>query len=144
MILISHRGNINGKQPSFENSPEYIMAAIEAGYEVEIDVWYKDDSLWLGHDGPEYKTDVDFLFKGDFWIHCKNIEALSRLQPWRLNTFWHDNDDYTLTNNGTIWAYPGKPVPPGFETIAVLPEIHEVDVTNFNGVCSDFIERYKV
>lgn len=142
MILISHRGNIKGKQPSFENSPDYIMEAVEAGYDVEIDVWWKDDSFWLGHDYPEYKTNVDFLFKGSFWIHCKNIEALCRLQPWGLNTFWHDTDDYTLTNRGVIWAYPNKPVPKGYETIAVLPEIYNTDVTNFDGICSDYIESY--
>ena len=43
MILISHRGNINGKNPEKENHPDYIWVAIQAGYEVEIDVWFKDN-----------------------------------------------------------------------------------------------------
>ena len=41
MILISHRGNIEGKQPKLENKPEYISKALELGYNVEIDIWYK-------------------------------------------------------------------------------------------------------
>ena len=28
MILISHRGNINGPNPEMENNPEYIQKAI--------------------------------------------------------------------------------------------------------------------
>ena len=42
MILISHRGNINGKFKSWENEPTYIDKAISEGYDVEVDVWYKD------------------------------------------------------------------------------------------------------
>lgn len=39
MIKIAHRGNINGKLPEMENSPNYVMAAIEKGYDCEIDLW---------------------------------------------------------------------------------------------------------
>ena len=77
MILISHRGNIDGKKPERENSPEYILEAIEFGYHVEVDVWYKDNQLYLGHDGPQYETDVAFLKNEKLWCHCKNSEALA-------------------------------------------------------------------
>ena len=46
MILISHRGNIDGPNPKLENSPEYIQLAMEKGFDVEVDVWYKDDNWW--------------------------------------------------------------------------------------------------
>ena len=42
MYLISHRGNVNGKNPDRENSPLYIKAALTLGYDVEVDVWYID------------------------------------------------------------------------------------------------------
>ena len=48
MILISHRGNINGRIPDLENSPDYIDAAIKLGYDVEVDVWFYNDSFFLG------------------------------------------------------------------------------------------------
>jgi len=32
--LISHRGNINGKNPQFENNPQYIDYAIKNNYNV--------------------------------------------------------------------------------------------------------------
>jgi glycerophosphoryl diester phosphodiesterase len=54
MILIAHRGNLNGKQPERENSPEYIKEALEKGYHVEVDVWLKEtNNLFLGHDSPK-------------------------------------------------------------------------------------------
>lgn len=49
MILISHRGNLMGKT-SYENEPDYIMNAIKEGFDVEIDVWYQNNTLYLGHD----------------------------------------------------------------------------------------------
>ena len=36
---IAHRGNVNGKNESRENSPDYIMEAISLGFYVEIDVY---------------------------------------------------------------------------------------------------------
>ena len=47
MILISHRGNLDGKNESEENNPLYIEEALNAGYEVEIDVWYKYGEFYL-------------------------------------------------------------------------------------------------
>ena len=40
MKLISHRGNITGRQPDQENTPAYIESAL-ATYDCEIDVFYK-------------------------------------------------------------------------------------------------------
>ena len=40
MILISHRGNLDGKELSFENRPDYIDKAIRHGFDVEIDIRY--------------------------------------------------------------------------------------------------------
>jgi len=48
-MLISHRGNIDGKT-LLENQPSYIDDAIDLGYDVEIDIWYIGDKLYLGHD----------------------------------------------------------------------------------------------
>ena len=60
MILISHRGNITGRFEHYENEPTYLDKAIKEGYDVEIEVWFKDNILWLGHDKPEYC--MDFIF----------------------------------------------------------------------------------
>ena len=146
MILIAHRGNINGPDSLNENKPETIIKCINKGYHVEIDVRLINNELFLGHDNPDYKVKLDFLlkYKEYLWIHCKNLEALTCLTPLGLNTFSHDKDDYVLTSKGIIWAYPGKEV--NKKCICVMPE-WEGDVKEFNkecfGVCSDYIELIK-
>ena len=59
MILIAHRGNLNGKT-NRENQPEYIQEALVQDFDVEIDVWYIEDEFWLGHDIPQYKIEEIF------------------------------------------------------------------------------------
>jgi hypothetical protein len=145
MILISHRGNINGRMESWENEPTYIALAISKGYDVEIDVWYKDNMLWLGHDKPDYG--IYFRFIRDrlskLWIHCKNIEAVIYFKEcgYDINYFWHEEDTLTLTSHNHLWVYPGKQ--PIINSIAVMPEINNDDVSQCLGICSDYIERYK-
>ena len=73
MILISHRGNINGKNVEMENHPSYIDTALNLWYDVEIDVWYIDGVLFLGHDNPQYEVSLEWLEhrSPSLWIHCK-------------------------------------------------------------------------
>ena len=48
MILISHRANLDKINFDDENKPDYILAAIELGYDVEIDFWVVNKKLFLG------------------------------------------------------------------------------------------------
>jgi len=145
MILISHRGNINGKFESYENEPTYIDKAISEGYDVEVDVWYKDKMLWLGHDKPDYGIDFRWFRDriGKLWVHCKNVEAVVYFKEcgYDVNYFWHEEDTLTLTSHNYLWVYPGKQ--PIRNSIAVMPEIHNDDVFQCLGICSDYIEKYK-
>lgn len=141
MILISHRGNLNGKNKERENSISYITEALSMGFDVEIDVWFVGGEFWLGHDSPQYKTDYKFLMNEKFWCHAKNIEALMEMKKYAIHYFWHENDEFTLTSKNYIWAYPTKENKPG--TISVLPEINNQNVDGCKGVCSDFIKNYK-
>ncbi len=142
MILIAHRGNINGKNPKMENSPVYLWEAIHNGYNVEADVWY-DNGWWLGHDKPIYKIDTTSLHY--FWCHAKNSEALELLSNSNnpnYNYFWHQEDTYTLTSNGYVWVYPTKQLLTG--SICVLPEQGSNDDIHIcGGICSDYIIKYK-
>ena len=149
MILISHRGNINGKQPDKENHPDYIFDALRQGYNVEIDVWFVDGKFKLGHDFPTYDFPFELIeiHARNLWIHCKNINAITQFNIYfdstsaYINYFWHQKDDVTLTLKGYIWAYPGKQ--PIKNSIAVLPEINNDDLTQAIGICSDYIKNYK-
>ena len=141
MILISHRGNTHGPNQKKENNPEYINETLLKGFNVEIDVWYTSD-WFLGHDAPQYSVSLDFLKNYRLWCHAKNLEALNRmLQEDKIICFWHEEDTATLTNNGYIWTYPGKPLTE--RSIAVLPEqTKSMEVLQAAGICSDYIERY--
>ena len=141
MYLISHRGNTNGPKKNLENSPEYIHQTLKSGYNVEIDVRYVDGFFYLGHDTADYKIEKSFLLTDRLWCHAKNVEALEELKKLNCNYFWHDNDDYTLTSNGFIWAYTGRKLTKN--SICVLPEKADYKEINCAGICSDFIEKYK-
>lgn len=146
MILISHRGNINGKNTERENQPEYIDETLELGYDVEVDVWYEDGKLYLGHDLPQYEIQLEWLWKrhSKLWIHCKNLKAIEFFNNQISNSlhyFWHEEDEVTLTSKGYIWAYPGNQPIKG--SIAVLPELNHDDLSDCYGICSDFIKKYK-
>tara|TARA_R110000737_G_C14539729_1_gene478795 strand:- start:12 stop:437 length:426 start_codon:yes stop_codon:yes gene_type:complete len=140
MVLISHRGNIQGKSPGLENMPEYINDTLNKGYHVEIDVWYKN-GFYLGHDNPQYNVKPNFLAQDKIWCHAKNIEAIIEMSKYpKIHYFWHQEDDITLTSKGYIWAYPGKQ--PIKNSIAVLPEIYNDNLDKCIGICSDNIQEY--
>ncbi len=148
MIYISHRGNINGRIEDSENKPEYIDDTIQLGFDVEIDVWYIDGKWWLGHDGPQYEIDFEWMDNRShkLWIHCKNKQAVEYLvendyEAANINWFWHEEDTMTLTSFNYVWAYPGKQ--PIKKSIAVMPEINNDDISKCGGICSDYIKDYK-
>ena len=142
MKLISHRGNINGKIEKLENSPSYIDAAIELGYDVEVDIWKDSDGFYLGHDEPTYPVDLLWLSNRGLrlWVHCKNHQALAYLNQTDLHYFWHNDDDATITSNGIIWSHPR--IKPIRNSIAVLPDTEKWKVSECMGVCSDNIINY--
>ena len=146
MKLISHRGNLEGPNPERENHPDYIYEALQAGYDVEIDVWWVDGKFKLGHDEPQYDFPFDLLtnFYPKLWIHCKNMDALSYLNGLdsngsKLNYFSHENDLGVLTSRGYIWSTHLYK-----RGILVMPEVFNKEPNeNTIGVCSDYIKNYK-
>jgi hypothetical protein len=146
MILIAHRGNINGVNEKLENSPTYVDSAINSGFHVEIDLRLVDGKLFLGHDNPDYLIDKNWIIEriDTLWIHAKNIETLEFLKDQipASNFFWHDTDDATLTSSGFIWTYPGKQLTK--YSVAVLPELCMFqNLSIAYGICSDKIYEFK-
>ena len=90
----------------------------------------------------------EFLEQPGLWIHAKNIDALHVLgADAKLNFFWHQEDDYTLTSQGYIWTYPGKHLMS--HSVCVMPEWDkELDLTTFKpdcyGICSDYVNLIKI
>jgi hypothetical protein len=147
MILISHRGNVDGKNTPMENHPSYIDIALNLGYDVEIDVWYIDGKLWLGHDEPQYEVSLEWLElrSPSFWIHCKDMNSLSYFNEYsnkvssQFNYFSHDVDMGVLTSHNYIWSTNLYN-----RGILVLPEVFNREPNEGTlGICSDIIQNYK-
>jgi len=152
MILIAHRGNTNGPNPNLENDPKYIVEAVDKGFDVEVDIWYTSDGLFLGHDNPQCKIEKDFLYtyKDKFWVHCKNLEAMRYLRHSdlkngfvQLNYFGHDNDEYVLTSKNYLFCKPTKNLDEN--CVLVMPEYYNFTWSNEEclAVLTDFPEKYK-
>ena len=141
MILISHRGNLNGIQKKNENNPNYIDNALNEGYEVEVDVRYENGDFFLGHDCNQFKINEKYLLRKGIWCHAKTSFALDALYKIKAHHFWHQEDDYTITSRGYIWSYPGKKLLD--KSICVLPEKAHYEKINCIGICSDTIKKYK-
>ena len=77
MILISNRGNISGCNPLLENTPDYIDSAIKLGYNVKIDLWYRDSKFFLGVEAPETEISWDWITDNleYLWIQSMDTET---------------------------------------------------------------------
>ena len=143
MKVISHRGNLNGPNPSTENSIPAINIALYHGFDVEIDIWYKNNNWYLGHDKPKYLIDESFLQNKKLWCHAKNLDALNlMLKNNKIHCFWHQNDDFTLTSKSYIWTYPTKEIKDN--SIIVLRSKKDKVPKKCFGVCTDFPLTYKI
>lgn len=141
MFFIAHRGNFEGSSTD-ENSPSRIQKALDAKFHVEFDVWVLNSGWWLGHDSPLYKISFKFIEDLDqkrIWAHAKNLRALEELSTRKVQCFWHQEDDFTLTSTGFIWTYPEKNV--GKNSVIVCKSMGELrSVVKDNvaaGVCAD-------
>lgn len=147
MRWILHRGNNNGPN-TIENNPIKLLSLIENCYEIEIDLWYRDNRFYLGHDFPEYEIEEEFLEQNGLWIHCKDAKTLEyvNLNKRYLHYFYHTNEDYVLTSKGYIWCFVGKPALEN--SVVVMPEkalsyyTYEELISKNCIVCSDYLEDY--
>lgn len=159
MILISHRGNLSGKDFKRENSQPYIQEAIDAGYHVEIDILHNDGEFLHGHEwgGTKGKVDPKFLVKNhkNLLIHCKDRESIlfcDKISA-QLNYFYHERDDFVFSSYMWMIAHSRVADLIAFNndkfldgSICMLPEkygLSKESVKNCAGVCSDIISFYK-
>jgi hypothetical protein len=148
MLIIAHRGLIEGPNETLQNTPDQIETALKAGFDVELDLWLRGDSWYLGHDDPDHLVSWDFINQDRLWIHCKNLQAFFALKSngGIHNFFWHESDAVVLTSQGYVWTYFGKPETKSQYSICVMPEItygldHMSDTVrsqSWYGVCTDW------
>lgn len=140
MLIISHRGNINGPSED-ENTPDKITEAIRRGFDVEVDVWVTNEGFCLGHDEPMFRINYSFLLNPRLWIHCKNEQALIELfLNEKLNVFCH-KEGIAITSAGYLFTAPGLPLIS--KSIAVMPELtRDWNIKAAYGICTDYPFKY--
>lgn len=145
MLLISHRGNISGRNTERENTPQYIEEALNLGYWVEVDIWEDTrGKLRFGHDC--YSGDLvsaTFFANPMILFHCKNFGALRQCKERYLHFFFHKDDFFTLSSKG--WIISHSQNKPASRTIHMLPEKNgysKESLKDCAGICSDFIAFY--
>lgn len=156
MKIISHRGNLEGPDPSTENTLSQIYKCLDKGFDVEVDVWILDNQICLSHDNPTHfeKKEIvelkDFYeLSGNLWIHCKNREALEFFSNKSFHYFWHESDRYTLTSRGfglvLVGQFPYK------NSVIMLPEKISLYsppygydyIKSSYGICTDYPIKYQ-
>lgn len=145
MKIISHRGNKNGPNPRLENNPDYVVAAINSGFDVEVDIRMTNGELYLGHDFGQFKIGFDFLLSYglNLWIHCKNVEAAKALVIFpELNVFCHSSDSFTISSQGDVLLPPESK--PYQKSIIMMPELSHHDLVGIKiaGVITDYPIKY--
>jgi hypothetical protein len=142
---ICHRGNITGPQKELENNFGILIQRSIQGYSTELDVWFHEGQLWLGHDKPEYKITLEWLASDKRrLVHAKDGKTFEYLlleagkRAVDLHIFYHTDEDYVLTNKGIVIAYPGKPLLEG--GLCMMPERANYSQEELNKsfcICSD-------
>ena len=143
MKIISHRGNINGKNPPYENTLDYLKHAFNIGFDVECDLIEYRGLLYFGHDEPQELADLPFLQSSKVWCHAKDLNALQLLMNMGTNCFWHESDSVTLTSYGFIWCYPGNfPIHKKAVWLDLFNTTLPEDKSNIYGICTDVGLQY--
>jgi len=146
MILIAHRGNINGPNPKRENTILYIEEAINRGYDVELDLRILKDKIYIGHDKPIEEIKPNWLkkFKNKLWVHCKDTESLKYFADLKdYNYFWHKDDEFTITSKGFILSHTDNNIKSlSGKFIKIQLENKKIN-GNFVGILSDYLLKYK-
>lgn len=164
MEIISHRGNLDGPDPSRENTIEAITGAMALGYSVEFDVRMLDGYFYFGHDKPQMPIDLAALselnqvYDGILYAHCKTVGSLQKfsscpdlhyeISRCSIIPFFHDIDECVLLINGQVWIHPRVQLTADImleRTIYVSPGMIEPGNLNglIDGICTDYPNSIK-
>jgi hypothetical protein len=150
MIIVSHRGNLDGPDLTQENSPAYIDKAIRVGFDVEIDLRCIDNELYLGHDYPNHHINLSWLYdrRDRLWIHCKDLRAASIINECgAFRFFCHVSDPFSLIHPYYLWVHDISLITD--YTSCIVPLISMDDINSFKhkdrvaGICTDYTNKLK-
>ena len=134
MLIVSHRGNLEGPDPSRENTLEAVEECLRLGFGVEVDLNSCDGGWRLGHNEPLRDMNWVNLNQIDLsgvFIHLK-FPGVVVPDLVLADLFAIEEDSFVLTMRGRIWSrYRVNFV--GSKTIVCAPELDD---------CEDSLEGF--
>lgn len=148
MYFFSNLGNINCKNEELENTPDYILNALNHNYYVKINVIYYNDNLYLRNKFNDIKIDLSFLEKNEILIECLDFLTLNffiMLNSNKIHYFYNNNNinNISLTSKQFIISYKETSK---YTILIDSKNYHrdgDIDIGICLGICSNFIESYK-
>ena len=127
---------------------------------VEIDIWYFNDTFYVGHDYPEWEIPFDWLCEdGLLFTHLDNILLHAKSWPTycklmshdimaHLHFFYHSTEPFAITSKGmkVINSDCHVSTSPFLEPIVMRPErLFKEDLFSLNRViiCTDLPEVWR-
>lgn len=142
-IIISHLGNIDGRRPEFENTPDYVNKALKLGWHVCVDVAFRNGGFILPTQRGFYPCPPAFFSKQRVWSRASDAETIDALCNINAHCFLVSQDFMSMTSAQFIWTLPPHSL--SSRSIAVYPELADPDwLDNFEpaGLCSNEPARY--
>lgn len=142
-IVISHLGNIDGRQPEKENTLPYIQQALKEGWHVCVDVAFRNGGFLFPSASGNYVAPPALLSKQRVWCRAHDPETMDALCNINAHCFLVSQNFISLTSSLFLWTLPGHAL--ADRAIAVYPELAEPDwLANFEpaGLCSNEPARY--
>jgi len=142
-IIISHLGNINGRQEDKENTLPYVQKALKAGWHVCVDIVFHQGSFLMPFKGGFHLAPPAMLSKQRVWCRAHDAETVDALCNINAHCFLNSESFMSLTSAQFIWTLPPHDLVA--RSIAMLPETGYADwLTKFEpaGLCSNEPVRY--
>ncbi len=110
MLIISHRGNLNGPEGSGDCDRDRVLLALRLGFDVEIDVRCHQRECWVGHDEPLYRlSELVVPISARIWFHAKDLESFRQVVSHGRMAFAHAVDAFVpVVNTDAIWVHPNQ------------------------------------
>jgi hypothetical protein len=137
-IIISHLGNIHGRDETRENRLAYVQEALKAGWHVCVDVVFHCGSFVLPFDGGFNPAPPAFFSKQRVWCRAHDPMTLDALCNINAHAFLNTDSGLALTSSQFIWT--AQPYDLVARSIAAFPEDAPaawLDTAEPAGLCSN-------
>lgn len=142
-IIISHLGNLDGRQPDLENTLPYLQTALKKGWHVCAQVFFRHGKFLLPHNAGLTPVPPAFFSNQKVWCVALDPPTLDALCDINAHTIPATAADVVLTSAQFLWTLPPATLTP--RSIAVFPELAESTWFGDNehaGICTNAPEVY--